>query len=323
MSLLNPLKSLFVFVLIFIGLQSNIAWGKDMKEEVVKFANVQYQKVINDTSLTPQQRLYQLSMPLLALATLKDSDGYGNVLSNMELIIKDNLQLAEIQKPWQLWMLGRMAITSKLASDTLKLAEIKETLSIQLFEYDNKDVITGWAFAYLAAIDKSSYEKCREKLFEYTEFERNSYKQSPTSEASNFVWTLVMNLYASASAGNKEDYLHFLQELKSLTEKNSLKDATLLVPKEDYRQWLVSMARNSFTVMKDETSLNELENINEPEIESLDSMLAWANEILSGSLTLTKASNPYSFYSQSSSEIDKRSTQENVVTVATYKYEKS
>ncbi|MBA2655865.1 MAG: hypothetical protein H0U70_02655 [Tatlockia sp.] len=282
-----------------------------MKEEIVQFAKVHNQKIINDTSLSLQDKLYQLSMPLLALATLKDSDAYGDVLSNMELIIKGNEQLPLIQKPWQLWMLGRMALASKLADDKLKLAEFKEMLSIQLFENDNKDVITGWAFAYLAAIDKSSYEKYREKLFEYSEFARNNYKSSPTTEASNFVWTLVMNLYASASAENKEDYLWFLHELKILTEMNSLKEATLLVPKEDYRQWLVSMARYSFTIMKDETSLNELININEPKIESLDSMLAVANEILLSAFALNKTNNPYSFYAQPFSENHKEFTPNN------------
>jgi hypothetical protein len=58
---------------------------------------------------------------------------------------------------------------------------------------------------------------------------------------------------------------------------------------------------------------NELANINEPEIESLDSMLAWANEILLSSLTSNKTINPYSFYSQSSSESGKASTHENII----------
>lgn len=267
------------------GLQSKIAGGKGMKEEVVKFANAEYQKVINDTALSSQHRLYQLSMPLLALAALKN-ENYRAALSNMELILKDKAQLAKIAKPWQLWMLGRMALAAKLADDPLKLAEIKESLSTQLFADDklvkgNKDEKIGWAFAYLAAIDETSYENCRKKLLEYTEFARDRYKHSPTTAASNFVWTLVMNLYAAASAGNEEGYLHFLRELKSSTEKNSLKDATLLVPKEDYRQWLVSMARYSFTLMKDDGNLKELESINAPEIKSLDSMLAWATEISS------------------------------------------
>lgn len=256
-----------------------------MKEQVIQFAHIQYQHILSDTTLPPQQRLYQLSMPLLALATLKDHDGYRHVLAEMEFILNDDQQKSQIQKPWKLWMTGRMAMASKLAGNTLKLNAIKETLSIQLVESDNNDVITGWAVAYLAAIDKHSYEKCREKLFAYTEFARNSYKENPANAASNFVWTLVMNLYAAANAANAEDYFYFQQKLKNLTESNSLKDTASLVPDEDYRLWLVSMARCSFQLMKDEASLNELENVNKSEVNSLDAMLASANEIVFDGLT--------------------------------------
>ena len=249
-----------------------------MKEQVIKFAHIQYQNILSDTTLLPQQRLYQLSMPLLALATLNDNDGYGDVLEEMEVILNDDQQKSQIQKPWQLWMAGRMALASKLAGNTLKLEAIKETLSNQLVEYGNEDLLTGWAVAYLAAIDKHSYEKCRERLFVCTEFARNIYTENPANEASNFVWTLVMNLYAAASSTNAEDYFYFQKELKNLTESNSLKDAASLVPEGDYRQWLVSMARYSFQMMKDGANLKELDNINKSEVDSLDSMLAKANE---------------------------------------------
>lgn len=252
-----------------------------MKEQVIKFAHTQYQNILSDTTLLPQQRLYQLSMPLLALATVKDNDGYELVLADMELILNNDQQKSHIQKPMAHWMTGRMAMASKLAGNTLKLNAIKEALSTQLFECDNKDVkdmITGWAFAYLAAIDQHSYEKCRERLYAYTEFARNRFKENPAHEASNFVWTVVMNLYAAASTANAEDYFYFQQKLKNLTGSDSLKDTTSLVPDEDYRLWLVSIARYSFQMMKDKASLNELENINQSEVNSSDSMLALANE---------------------------------------------
>jgi len=251
---------------------------KDMKEQIMKFAHIQYQNILSDATLLPQQQLYQLSMPLLALATLKDNDGYGHILADMEFVLNDDQRKSQIQKPWQLWMGGRMAMAAKLAGDTLKLEAIKETLSSQLFEYDSKDVITGWAVAYLAAIDKHSYEKCRKRLFLHAEFVGNSYKENPANEASNFVWTLVMSLYAAASTANRNDYCFFQQKLKNLTKSNSLKETAQLVPDEDYRQWLISIARYSFQMMKDEASLAEIKNTNKSEVNSLDSMLALANE---------------------------------------------
>lgn len=276
----NQLKLILTFILLFIGLQSNLAWGKNMQEEVIHFAHTQYKKIIHDKTLTPQQRLYQFSMPLLALATVKENTGYSTILSNMASILNDDAQRTQIQKPWELWMLGRMAIAAKLAGDKERLPEIKNALYAQLRQHDAKDVITGWAFAYFAAIDVDSYQQSRLKLMEYTDLARSNYMQNPKAEASNFIWTLVMNLYASANAGNTEDYQYFIHELKTATEKNSLKETTLLVPVDDYRQWLVSVARVSFKRMNDEVSLKELESIHAPTISDSDSMLAWANEIL-------------------------------------------
>lgn len=278
------LKLCILVITIFCFLQSNVseantASRKDMKSSVIKFARVEYRKIKDNLALTPQQRLYQLSMPLLAMATLKETSDYKKILVDMEQILSDKSAVTQIEKPWQLWMMGRMAVSSKLVGDTEKLRQIKAQLTVQLFEHDNKDVITGWAFAYLASLDDKSYQKCREKLFEYEELERINYNSNPQKEASNLVWTLVMNLYASANTG-KEDYTSFLSELTELSDKKTLTDTSLLVPESDYRQWLVSLERYSFAIMKDHNSLDELKAINSPEIDSFDSMLGWANRIM-------------------------------------------
>jgi hypothetical protein len=273
--------SKFIHLLFFsffvLLLQPKVVWGKEKKTEVIQFANNQYLQIKNDKTLTPQQQVYQLSMPLLALATLKSNKHYEAVMKSIAFVLDDNFE--KIEKPWQVWMLGRIALASKLANDSARLKEIKYQLFIQLAQHDNKDALTGWGFAYLAALDKDSYQKCRRKLLEYKGLAQNSYNQSPNTEASNFVWTLVMDLYSAASVGNKEDYLYFLQELKSLNEQNSVKESTLLVPNEDYRQWLVSLIRYSFRLMKDEVNFNELESIAKSEVDSLDTMLAWSNEL--------------------------------------------
>ncbi|MBA2650866.1 MAG: hypothetical protein H0U73_01145 [Tatlockia sp.] len=267
-----------------------------MKSSVLKFARAEYQKIEQNHSLVPQQRLYQLSMPLLALATLKEANDYKKILADMEQILSDESTASQIEKPWQLWMMGRMAIASKLAGDEEKLKQIKEDLTTHLFENDNKDLITGWAFAYLASLDEESYQKCREKLFEYEQLEKAQYIKNPEKEASSYVWTLVMNLYASANAG-KEDYVNFLTELKELTGKKTLADTSLLVPESDYRQWLVSLERYSFANMNDQNSLGELKAINSPEVDSFDSMLGWANSlIMSEPPTVKNAENPNPFH---------------------------
>ena len=245
-----------IILLLFAFLSSNISTanttlGENMKNSVIKFARTEYQKTKENHSLAPQQRLYQLSMPLLAMATLKEVNDYEKILADMEQILSEESTVSKIEKPWQLWMMGRMAVAAKLAGDAEKLKQIKGELTTQLFENDNKDVITGWAFAYLASLDEESYKKCREKLFEYKQFEKIQYTKTPEKEASNYVWTLVMNLYASANAG-KEDYLGFLTDLKELTKKETLEGTNLLVPESDYRQWLVSLERYSFAIMNDQ-----------------------------------------------------------------------
>lgn len=258
---------------------ANSALGDDRKSAVIQYARIEYQKIKQNPSLAPQQRLYQLSMPLLAVATVKEPHDYKKILADMTHILNDESMASQIEKPWQLWMMGRMALASKLVGDTEQLKQMKEQLTTQLFEQDNKDVLTGWAFAYLASLDEESYQQCREKLFEYKQLEQTQYRNNPKQEASNYVWTLVMNLYASANAG-QEDYVSFLTELTELTEKKSLEDTSLLVPESDYRQWLVSLERYSFALMHDQNSLDELKAINKSEIDSFDSMLGWANALL-------------------------------------------
>ncbi|CEK09167.1 hypothetical protein [Legionella hackeliae] len=258
---------------------ANTAIDENMKPYVIEFAKAEYQKIKENHKLAPQQQLYQLSMPLLALATLKETSDYEKILVDMEQILSMESTASQIEKPWQLWMMGRIAVAAKLAGDAEKLKQIKGKLTTQLFENDNKDVITGWAFAYLASLDEESYQKCREKLFEYKKLEEAQYIKAPEKEASSYVWTLVMNLYASANAG-KEDYVIYLTELKELTDKKTLQDTSLLVPESDYRQWLVSLERYSFAVMKDQSSLDELTAINSPKVDSFDSMLGWANTLI-------------------------------------------
>ena len=46
-------------------------------------------------SLAPQQRLYQLSMPLLAMATLKEVNDYEKILADMEQILSEESTVSQ------------------------------------------------------------------------------------------------------------------------------------------------------------------------------------------------------------------------------------
>lgn len=290
-----------------------------MKSSVIEFARTGYKKIEEDHLLTPQQRLYQSSMPLLAVATLKETKDYESILADMEKILSDKSIASQIEKPWQLWMMGRMAVATKLVGEEQKLKQIKETLTEELFENGNKDVITGWAFAYLASLDEESYQKCREKLLEYKKLEEERYNKAPEKEASSYVWTLVMNLYASANSG-KEDYVNFLTELKELTENKTQESTSMLVPESDYRQWLVSLERYSFAIMDDQDSLDELKSINSSKIDSFDSMLGWANALLMPAQSATKTfENPSRFYA---AETDKAKGQTDVTSTTLSDFKK-
>lgn len=248
-----------------------------MRASVIQFAKDEYSKILNNPALNPQQQLYQSSMPLLALATLKESADYLKILADMEHILNDESKVSRIDKSWQMWMLGRMVLASKLAANPEKLTQLKKQLATELLKNDNKEVISAWAIAYLASIDEASYQQLREKLLEYTRLEHERYSANPSKEASNFVWTLTMNLYAAANSG-KKDYADFLNQLIGLTK--SLKETSLLVPESDYRQWLVSVQRFAFALMGDLKSLKALPAINSSTVNNFDSMLAWANTLV-------------------------------------------
>lgn len=297
---IKSLKFIHLILLLSTFLSSNIslaspALGENMKKSVIEFAITEHKKIKEDHSLKPQEQLYLLSMPLLAMATLKETKDFDEIFADMEQILSDESTISQIEKPWELWMMGRMAVAAKLANDTEKLKQIKEKLSTKLFENNNDDdVKTGWAFAYFASLDEESYQKCSEKLFKYKEFEKAYYIQNPNKEASNYVWTLVMNMYASANANKEEDFVGFLTDLKELTEKKTLEETNLLVPESDYRQWLVSLERYSCAIMKN--TLDEPQAMNSPTVDSFDSMLGWANTLTMPASTVKNAEDPNRFY---------------------------
>lgn len=275
--------------------QGQSATGGSMKDSIITFAGSEYQKIKHNPALNPQDRLYQLSMPLLAYATMKQITEYQTVLADMQQILDNETDSGKIQKSWQLWMLGRMAVAAKLAGDQQKLSELKTTLSKELSENDTKDIFTGWAFAYLASLDQDTYKQYQAKLSEYDKLERARFDKDPEKEGSNYVWTVVMNLYAAASTNQDDDYAMYKEELINLTPQKSLTATSQLVPMSDFRQWLISFQRYSFTMMQDKASLGELQSINSPTIESLDSMLAWANTLITPE-NLSLKDNPNTFY---------------------------
>ncbi len=77
-----------------------------MKDAVAVFAIDQYKRTVSNHQFTYQQQLYRFSMSLLALATVMEFNDYRTILNTMESILYGNLKLSEIEKPWQLWMLG-------------------------------------------------------------------------------------------------------------------------------------------------------------------------------------------------------------------------
>lgn len=252
-----------------------------MKEKIMRCALSQYSRIINEDHLflTAQMHFYQLSMPLLALAAIHEKQHYRKIQDYMEHILNNcNNWEYEIPENVQLWILGRMLLAAKMQKDSIHFNKYKNQLAERLVKEHEKCVFIGWAYAYLALADKASYQANRQQLYYYAELARANFKQDKT-KANDYVWTLVMNLFASSQAKDQEDYQLYLKMLRSLSKTSSLKEVVVLVPENDYRQWLVSIARTAFQFMQDKDSLTELPANYASEIESMDTMLAWANEI--------------------------------------------
>jgi hypothetical protein len=248
-----------------------------MREQVIQFANTQYQRIQNNQDLLPRERLTQLSMLLLAYAAVQEFKEYQSVLEDMKSILSSDSISTQDNQSWRLWILSRMAVSSKLMDDTVELDSLEKTLRAELLSNNDKekyqDATRGWAFAYFASIDESLYENSIAILCQYY------FNQKTENTTSNCVWTLVMTLYASACACHREDYGCILQLLKNITGNNSLKDAIRVVPKNDYRQWLVSIIQCSCALMKDTKTLKELQDFQVSKIENFDDMLAKAYEL--------------------------------------------
>lgn len=289
MNLTRAIKlSIQVFMSLVLLLSSSVfhfSWGSIvMKEQIRLYALEQSEQILNNRDWTGQVKLYQWSMPLLAFASIADKEGYARSLKNMEALLSSET----IEPSWALWMRGRMVLSAKLIEDEASLEVLKQALARDLFLDAPKAVMTGWAFAYFAALDDESYTLSRGKLFEYTAYGKKLAEEDRKTQGSNYLWTLVMNLFAAASTGNRTDYGYFLQELKNTTEKNTLVDAVSLVPLADYQQWLVGIMRYSMTVMQDEESIRELEHFAAPtHVDSFDAMLAVTNYLFIEDLNLS------------------------------------
>jgi len=266
---------LLSFVTVFVSVQSNLSWSNPvMKEQVIQFASKQYQEITSNQEVSPQDRLYQLSMPLLALATVND-EGYDKVFQSMETILRD--PDAKIANNWKLWMLGRMVLAAKLQKDTYHFHLYQHQLDCLLAKPQEEDAITGWAYAYLALSDNMKFLQYQTKLQQYAELARISYEADKTpGKASNYIWTLAMNIFAAAQTNN--DYGTYLSSLRSLSSTSSLEEAIALVPEDDYRQWLRSVVRAAFQLRNDQANLKELPADSSKQITTKDTMLAWANE---------------------------------------------
>lgn len=266
-------------------------------------------KQINNRPRELEKNLLDLSYLAAAAATFNTKDQYHLYISKMDTIFKDPLLVKQIDKGWQIWMLGRMAIAAKLAGDSDTLQETVARLQGQIKHYGGKNVFTGWAVNYLAAVSPEFYKHYRESLIEFIQLALTNHQQKPGDIYCRnlYIWMLVSAIHA-ASGRNAKDYLAFLTELKAALPNQSLKECISLLPPEHLGRAMVSQLRYSFARMGDAVHLAELPLIRIEEITNFDAFMSVVTEMNTQALLAARknkstSQNPNSFHHQTASPI--------------------
>ncbi len=272
-----------IFVTIFTLIKSTIVYATNV-EIPMKEAIKQRAQALFDSAMQGDKpavdRIYTLSMPLIASAAIQYSDLNQAISTQMDAGI-DAVKPASMQA----WMMGRMLLAANLMNDKSRVDSLKEQILAVLEVADLEDVKTGWAYGYLLTIDKTLYQAYREKLFVSVNNVAATYSNDKTADnLSSLLWTLTMNMDAAASTSHQDDYKQFLRQISSLTGYATITDSVAAMPDGDFPAWLVSINLRAATMMDDTQTQNELqtlltETFKRPIVDA-DKMLAQANQFL-------------------------------------------
>lgn len=226
---------------------------------------------------------YAASLPLIASAGLGDKNQYytacAQMLKTLEILDAKPTEFPEWQRSnsFKAWMWGRVLLAADSMADaetiTLAKGKLLSLLDKKITKEDNFSYFT-WAWGYRAALNQTEYDISHKRMVNDAVqlTEKYKAKQEDHGALSAALWAWVMNLSASANAGDQHTYALIKEQIKFLTGAESVTKALeigLLRKSDDndYPAWALAKVRRAAAIMGDENLYNEISKATESSIE--------------------------------------------------------
>lgn len=249
--------------------------SQPLRKEIRAQAQQLYRDAKNNQKLSANDRVYQYSMPLLA-ASVVDRKLYRII----EIDMLRSLKKMDA-KSMQAWMLGRLILAAQQARMPAKVA-VYQLLLENVLVQDTlpKDVMTGWAIGYLAAVDRQTYDKYRNDLWTYLNRAKAAYQNDNSQDnLTNLLWTITMNISAAAKVKHDQDYVDFFNTYTQASGMSPLTEVIRAMLLSDYQAWLLSVNSLAAHRMQQHAQLQLFNNLltitlQNPAVGNADRMLA-------------------------------------------------
>lgn len=259
----------------FYGGSAMFSSSKNNLEGILFDERAHVEKITDELAIAANNP-YAASLPLIAGATLGDSNRYTRTLTRMLDQMKALEESPDKFDSWmhsnsfKAWMWGRVLLAAKSMNDdkTIKTANEKLTqyLDGPMNQNDNPAFFT-WAWGYRAALNQSEYQNSVGKMMQGAVQLSAKCKAEPSNHdaLSDALWAWVMNISAAANAHDQARYETIKQQIIALTGKNSISGALefgLLRTEQsnDYPAWALAKVRLAAAIMTDRDVFQEIDH---------------------------------------------------------------
>ena len=181
-----------------------------------------------------------LSEALMAAAAMNERHLSHSIIVKMASALDDDSSSAAA------WLSGRVLLAARLLADQGSptpasliephRAAVHSSLSVPL---SSGDPCAGWACAYWVATEPAERARWRPRLEAAAQLARDEYDREPKL-LSSLLWTHGMNAFALASAGDRKGFKASSNAFAHDVGAESVADALMLMPDDDYPLWLAS-----------------------------------------------------------------------------------
>ena len=192
------------------------------------------------TSDAAKDNAYALSMPLLTAAMLGKKTEYDALKDRMLTILGEGEKT-----PFNAWLWGRVLLAAQAMGDKTTEEQAAKAILDTINHGEAKgdegaDEFTAWAWSYLVAYyaveNRTFYNEYRPKMLA-----TNKALVESTKPAGDKLWGLVMQAAALAEGGSEVDYQETLNQMKTVTGKDTVTEALNNISLKDYRAWAMSI----------------------------------------------------------------------------------